>query len=145
MTNKNVDMLRFVQQMIALRKRHSSLMRRRFLSGNIIKTKGIRDISWHGTKVDEALWADPDNQLLAFTLAGISEQEPDLYVAINMSDQQLTVELPEITGKKWCVSVNTSEQSPTDIILHNKQKPLKDSESFVVLEKSILVLENVNS
>ena len=145
MTNKNVDMLRFVQQMIALRKRHSSLMRRRFLSGNIIESKGIKDISWHGTKVDEALWADHDNQFLAFTLAGISEQESDIYVAINMSDQQLTVELPVIAGKKWCLSVNTSEPSPTDIILHKKQKTLKDSESFVVLEKSILVLENVTS
>jgi glycogen operon protein len=143
MTKKNAGMFRFVKQMIALRKRHSSLMRRRFLSGNIIESKGIKDISWHGTQINEVLWGNSENQFLAFTLAGIADDEADIYVAINMSDQQLTVDLPTIVGKKWCLSVNTSEQTPKDIVLPEKQKPLKNNISFLVREKSIIVLENI--
>ena len=139
MMNKNADMLRFVQNMIILRKRHKSIMRRRFLTGNIIKERGIKDISWHGAKIDTPLWDDPDNQLLAFTLAGIDEA--DIHVIINMSERQTVCELPEIKGKAWCLSVDTSKNSPDDIIRRPNQKTMSDS-TFNVKEKSIVVFEN---
>jgi len=141
MTEKNADMLRFVQNMITLRKRHKSIMRRRFLTGNIIKERGIRDISWHGAKIDTPLWDDPENQLLAFTLAGV--EEADVHVIINMSHQQTTCELPEIEGKAWCLSVDTSKDSPHDIIRRPNQKPFSDK-TFLVKDKSIVVFENSN-
>jgi glycogen operon protein len=141
MANQNADMLRFVQNMIILRKRHKSIMRRRFLTGNIIKERGIRDISWHGAEVDKPLWDDPDNQLLAFTLAGIDE--PDIHVIINMSDQQTRCELPKIEGKLWCLSVDTSQNSPNDIIRRPNQTAMIEK-SFLVNEKTIVVFENNN-
>lgn len=141
MMNQNADMLRFVQNMITLRKRHSSIMRRRFLTGNIIEERGIKDLSWHGKKIDQPLWDDPNNQLLAFTLAGIGE--PDIHVIINLSDQQTLCELPEIKGKVWCLSVNTAENSPHDIIRRPNQIPMKDK-TFMVDEKSIVVFENAD-
>lgn len=42
------DMFRFVQQMIALRKRHPNLMRHRFLTGEKTIHRFRADISWHG-------------------------------------------------------------------------------------------------
>ncbi len=140
MAKTNADMLRFVQNMIALRKRHSSLMRRRFLTGYIIEERGIRDISWHGAKLDTPLWDDPDNQLLAFTLAGI--EECDIHVIVNMSDQQTVCDLPEIEGRRWCPSIDTSADSPHDIIRRPNQKPIQKS-SVLVNEKSIVVFENM--
>jgi len=139
MMNKNADMLRFVQNMITLRKRHKSIMRRRFLTGNIIKGRGIKDISWHGAKLDTPLWDDPDNQLLAFTLAGI--EEADIHVIINMSGQETVCELPQIKGKAWCLSVDTSKNSPDDIIRRPNQKTMMDK-TFLVKDKSIVVFEN---
>jgi isoamylase len=49
LTNQNADILRFVQHMIALRKRHKSLMRRRFLNGRIIDGKKSAGyfMAWH--------------------------------------------------------------------------------------------------
>jgi glycogen operon protein len=141
---KNVDILRFVQHMIALRKRHSSIMRRRFLTGKIIEEKGIKDITWHGKKLDTPLWDDSETRLLAFTLAGVKEQEPDLHVVINMSDEKTDVELPKIKGKKWCLAVDTSQKSPHDNIRRPNQKPITEN-FFQVLDKSIVVFENINS
>jgi glycogen operon protein len=145
MEKENSGMLHFVQQMIALRKRHASIMRRRFLTGKVINGRGIKDISWHGVKVNTPLWDDPDTRLLAFTLAGVEENEADLHVIINMSEKKITVELPEIKGNKWCLSVNTSEKSPHDIIHRRNQKPMSNNKTFLVKEKSVVVFENMNS
>jgi glycogen operon protein len=132
--------------MIALRKRHASIMRRRFLTGDVIESRGIKDISWHGAKLDTPLWDDPDTRLLAFTLAGVKENEADLHVIINMSDEKTIVELPEIKGKNWCLSVNTSEQSPYDIIRRPNQKQMMDNDNtFLVKGKSIVAFENMNA
>jgi len=144
MTNKNADMLRFVQQMIAIRKRHASIMRRRFLTGKIIESRGIKDISWHGAKLNTPLWDDSETRLLAFTLAGVEEDEPDLHVVINMSDEQTNIQLPVIKRKKWCLSVDTSQDSPNDIIRRPNQKPVT-RKTFLVNKKTIVVFENINS
>jgi len=141
MVNENSDMLRFVQNMIALRKRHNSIMRRRFLTGKVIESRGIKDITWHGAKLNTPLWDDPNGQLLALTLAGIDE--PDLHIIINMSHGDTNCELPEIEGKTWCLSVNTSQVSPQDIIDRPHQKPILET-SFLVKEKSIVVFENTD-
>ena len=49
MANKNADILRFVQQMIALRKRHPSIMRRRFLTwrNHPGEKQGRYRMAWH--------------------------------------------------------------------------------------------------
>lgn len=143
MSKRKEDMLRFAQKMIALRKRHASLMRRRFLTGKVIEERGIKDISWHGAKLNKPLWDDPEARLLAFTLAGVKEDEPDLHVIINMSDNDTMVDLPEIEGKSWCLSLNTSEQSPNDIIAQPDQKPISDN-IFLVKEKTIIAFENIS-
>jgi len=61
-TAPNADILRFVQQMIALRKRHPSIMRRRFLTGSVIEGKNRPNISWHGTELNKPLWHDPKQE-----------------------------------------------------------------------------------
>ena len=141
LANKNADMLRFVQNMIALRKRHASIMRRRFLTGKTMEGRDIKDISWHGAKIDNPLWEDPDTRLLAFTLAGVSNDEADLHIIINMSDEKTAIELPKIKAKKWHLSVDTSRNSPADIISQSNQKIITDK-TFLVEEKSIVVFEN---
>ena len=142
MLNKNEGMFRFVQQMIVLRKRHPSLMRRRFLTGKMIEEKGIKDISWHGSKVGMPNWDDPEAQLIAFTLAGTSEEESDLHVVINLSNKKTTVELPIITNKRWCLIVDTSQPSPLDILNLDSLKTLK-TKKYKVPDQSIVVFENV--
>jgi glycogen operon protein len=141
---ENADSVRFVQQMIQLRKRHTSLMRRRFLTGKPLEGKTAPDISWQGTSANQApQWHDPETRMLAYTLAAIREDEPDLHVVMNMSDQQYTVELPPIAGKLWCLSVDTSLKSPKDIIPLAEQKPL-NKPTYLVDSRSVVVFENIS-
>lgn len=141
-SKENADILRFVQLMIRLRKRHTALMRRRFLSGEQLEGKNIADITWHGLEIGQApRWDDPDNRVLAFTLGGLAKDEPDIHVVMNMSDTQHTMPLPRIAGKGWCLSVDTAQKSPNDIVEPAEQKPL-DTHRYTVAARSVVILEN---
>lgn len=142
MVEKNTDMLRFVQLMIALRKRHPSIMRRRFLTGKLLNNRGIAEIQWHGKKLGEPLWDDPAARILAFTLAGVDDNEADLHVVMNMTDQALIIDLPDIPDREtWRLAVDTSLASPVDIVLPLAQTPIK-GESYTVNSKSVAIFEN---
>jgi glycogen operon protein len=143
-TKQNADMLRFVQLMIALRKRHPSLMRRRFLTGKVIEGKNRPDISWHGTKTNKPLWHDPEARILAFTLSGIEDNEADLHIVMNMSDEIATVELPVVEERKWCMALDTSLRSPQDIIAPQDQKPFGEL-LYSIKGKTVVVFENVGA
>jgi isoamylase len=142
MTNQNADILRFVQQMIALRKRHPSIMRRRFLTGTTIKGKNMPDISWHGIEINKPLWHDWEARILTFTLAGIEDNEADLHIIMNMSDESTSIQLPVIDGKKWCMALDTSQPSPQDIIAPQDQKPFGEN-LYSVNSKAVVVFENI--
>jgi len=139
---QNHEIFRFVKHMIALRKRHASIMRRRFLTGKTVHARAIKDISWHGIELDSPLWNEPEARVLAFTLAGMNEHEADLHVVMNMSDQVLSVALPVIAGRQWCLSLDTSRQSPDDIIAHKNQHPF-DKDCYPVNRQAVVVFENV--
>lgn len=141
MTRIKTEMLRFVQNMIALRKRHPSLMRRRFLTGKTVEGRNIPDISWHGAQLNMPLWDDHEARILAFTLAGISDAEPDLHIVMNMSDQAATMELPIVTGREWCLAVDTSNPSPEDIIAPQNQHPVR-THYYPVNSRTVVVFEN---
>lgn len=138
---QNADMVNFVQQMIALRKRHPSIMRRRFLTGKNVESKNIKDISWHGRQVDQPQWNKPETRVLAYTLAGILADEADLHIVMNMSDEKVTVELPPISGKEWCLAVDTSLPSFQGVIAPQHQNFL-NNQTYIVNSKTIVVLEN---
>ncbi|MGR9012683.1 MAG: glycogen debranching protein GlgX [Gammaproteobacteria bacterium] len=144
MAEKNADMLRFVQLMIGLRKRHPSIMRRRFLTGKYLNNRGIAEIQWHGTELNKPLWDDREARFLAFTLAGVESNEADLHVVLNMSDQQIGIELPGIANRAWCLALDTSLQSPQDIVGLQDQKPIRQ-DCYTVSSRAVVVFENGNN
>ncbi|MGR8981078.1 MAG: glycogen debranching protein GlgX [Gammaproteobacteria bacterium] len=139
----NADMVRFVRLMIALRKRHLSLMRRYFLTGEPIEERQMPDITWHGMQINEPpSWHDYDARMLAFTLAGMEHDEPDLHVVMNMSDSKQVIELPGSKWKRWCLAVDTSLQSPNDIHPRDGQTPI-GKHLYEVEGRSVVVFENI--
>jgi glycogen operon protein len=141
-TDQNTDMLRFVQLMIALRKRHPSIMRRRFLTGKLLDYRGIAEIQWHGSELNKPLWDDPEAKILAYTLAGAETNEPDLHVIMNMSEEQVSVDLPVIAHRRWCLALDTSLNSPHDIVLTQNQTLMLDN-FYSVNSRTVVVFENV--
>ena len=138
---KNAGMLNFVRQMIALRKRHPSLMRRRFLTGKTAEGGRLPDVSWHGKKLGAPLWNDPYAQVLAFTLAAVDADEADLQVMLNMSDIVVEMELPQIAGGSWRLAVSTDRASPGDIVAPDKQQPVSGTR-YKVPPGAVVVLES---
>ena len=140
LTEKNRDMLRFLRLMIALRKSHPSLMRRRFLTGSRRSEREIKDVLWYGSNPDTPPWDDPESRVLAFTLAAVEEDESDLHIMMNMSTDNVTMQLPQLQGRKWHLAVDTSRQYPNDIVEPEKRKPVHEN-SYSLQARTVVVLE----
>jgi isoamylase len=140
LVEKNSDMLYFVKELVALRRRHPNLNRSEFLTGESVAGHGLTDVAWHGYKLYEPLWFDSNAQYLAYTLAGLSGQEEDLHVILNMSEQTVEALLPEIPGRKWHLALDTSRPGPDDIVPRARQKAYEIF-SYPISRRTVAVFE----
>jgi isoamylase len=142
LVESNRDMLRFMRELIALRRRHPSLRRRRFLRGEPASGSNLPDIAWHGEHLNEPRWQDSDSRLLAFTLAGATPDEKPLHVILNMWHEPRSVAVPVIGGFKWRRALDTAIPSPNDIVPLEQQREIV---SFICSTepRSVVVLEAV--
>jgi isoamylase len=122
------DVHRFFQRMIAFRKRHPSIARRRFWRG---------DARWHGVQggVDMAPWS----RTLAYALGGGSVADQDLYVMINAYWEPLDFAIQEGAPGSWRLAVDTFRASPADIAEPGNEPPVPGA-SVRVGPRSIVVL-----
>ncbi len=134
------EMLDFTRGIIAFRRRHASLTANRFYDGKVIPARSIRDISWHGARLHEPPWGDGAARVLAFTVAGITEGEPDLHAILNMSEEATEAALPEIPGRGWQVTVDTALAPPRDIAGPDHQVRVSTGR-YRVGSRSVVVLE----
>lgn len=107
-------MLRFWARMIQFRKTHSTLRRRFFFNG-AFNERGLPDVSWHGCRLNQPGWSDPDARALGVTLGGFGG-EPDLHVVLNMYWDSLEFESPSVPGRRWLKAIDTAAPSPQDIV-----------------------------
>ena len=96
------------------------------------------DVSWHGTKVDQAGWNDPDARVLGFTLAGFDD-DADLHVMMNMHWDGLDFELPALEGRGWAVAADTSAPSPADVADEGTERSVAGS-TYHVPGRTIVVM-----
>ena len=142
LAGENPGMLRFVTEMIALRRRHPSLRRNRFLTGaRGTGRSGQPDIVWYGETLEEPDWADSSSRLLRFTLSGQGPGEGDLHVMLNFSNVSRTPEAPPVPNHRWHRAVATSMESPDDIVPPAQQGPGVRN-AWSVPARSIVVLES---
>lgn len=137
---QNRDMLRFVQALIALRKRHPNLQRRRFFSGARLEGARFADIQWHGEKLGAPPWSGEQTQVLAFTLGETVKQDIPLHVMMNMSPEPRRFELPVLDACHWHRAVDTHLESPQDVLSPGDQ-PQVDEGTYLLEARSIVVLE----
>jgi isoamylase len=142
LAQKNVEMLRFTRGLIALRRRHRSLRRRRFLTGRAARGATLPDIAWHGERLNEPQWHDGGARVLGFTLAGASTEEAPLHVMLNMSDAACALALPRLTRYRWRRVLDTGLASPDDIALDEQQASI-ESELYALQSRSVVVFEGI--
>jgi glycogen operon protein len=136
----NRPMLRFVREMIALRKRHRCLRRNRFLSGHEVPGTGMADVTWHGPRLGEPPWDDPDAQWLAYTLAPLDRGAPALHVMINMAAGPVSFEVPGVSSRHWRRAVDTGLPPPYDISPPGSQAEVRTA-AYRLEGRSVVVLE----
>jgi glycogen operon protein len=78
--------------------------------------------------------------VLAFTVAGVEEGEPDVHAILNMSEEAIGAELPALPGRVWRVAVDTAQAPPRDIVEPANQVPLA-TKQYRVMPRSVVVLE----
>ncbi len=112
---RHAGMLRFTAGMIALRRRHPSLRRTRFIQEKP-SDGDVPGIVWYGDTLAPPDWDDPESRVLCFTVSGMQPDEPALHVMINVSDETRSLPLPPLAERDWCRIVDTSRPSPDDLI-----------------------------
>lgn len=140
LVDRNGDMLRFVRELIALRKRHPSLQRRHFLNGQRREGSPLPDVSWQGIDGEPPQWDDPESHILGFTLAGVGADEEDLQILMNMGNKPQTFVLRELEGRSWHLALDTARGAPRDIATKDEQKPWPEN-SYPVAAHALVVLE----
>lgn len=113
LVEKNSGLLRYWKRIIEFRKRHASVRKNAFFTGDI-NDRGMRDITWHGCRLNAPGWDDPEARVLAFTLAGFNG-DPDIHVMMNMYWEELEFDVPPTAGRSWFVAADTSQDCPDDI------------------------------
>ncbi|MBW2735147.1 MAG: glycogen debranching enzyme, partial [Deltaproteobacteria bacterium] len=131
------EIFRFFRKMIAFRQRHRALRRDRWAS-DTCNARGLRQISWHGCKLNDPGFSDPFARALSVTLGG-EDEGADLHLMINMYVKPLHFELPYLQGRRWYRAVDTAQPMPMDVTSEGKEQPVLDS-LLTVDARSVVVL-----
>ena len=109
------DLLRFAQKMIGFRRGHGVLRRREFFSGEK-NERGLKDLEWHGCRLNGPGFDNRGCRVLSMTLGAMAQGEEDVFAAFNMSEHDEKFDVPELKGRKWYMVVRTDEVSPNDFL-----------------------------
>ena len=138
LAQKNQGLIRFVSQLIKLRKAHEVFRRISFFRDDYEKG-GIPEITWYNPSAKVPDW-QKTGRFLAFKLSGLAVDK-DFYVATNMDIYDLTVTLPALSGnKKWYRIADTSFESPEDILESGKEELLGEQRRYVLISGSSIIL-----
>jgi isoamylase len=137
---RNVELFRFCQQLIAFRRLHPALRQARHAGAGVGDDDALQ-VTWHGTRPWLPDWA-PHSRVLACMLRGSGAAEPDVvYVAMNMYWEPLGFEVPEPPpGQRWHVFANTAGPPPADIWEPGQEPPLPEQQEVLLEGRAILVL-----
>jgi glycogen operon protein len=135
LATRNADFLRFVRELIALRKRHPALCRRHFLHGS--------DVVWHGTQPFKPDFS-ATCRTLALALDGRRtgrERDRDFYMAFNAWRDVVPFVIPPAPqGRAWRRVLDTALASPLDIVGLDEGPVVGVGTAYSVAPFSVMVL-----
>ena len=143
---KNTHFYRFVKEMISFRRHHPGFMRPEFYSGKEGKYNAIPDISWFDEKGNSPDW-EKENLCLALRMDGskadilADRDDNDFFIMFNGEDEEVIFQVCDpIGGKKWLRVIDTGLPSPDDILAPGNEAALKETSSYRVKERSMVIL-----
>jgi glycogen operon protein len=105
---RNSDLYRFFQKLIKFRHAHRPLRRREYSNAGA-DTRDLPAFSWHGCRLNDPGWNDPEARALACTVAAPDEGDSDLHLIFNACWKELDFELPELSGRSWRIVIDTAQ------------------------------------
>jgi isoamylase len=117
----NAGFVRFVRELIWVRRKHPVFRRKGYLKGEL--TPLTADVRWHG-RLPNLPNFGPDSRFVAYTLDGryhgrddlTTAPDRDFYVALNGGPEVVTATVPPSpTGRRWRRLFDTAAASPDDI------------------------------
>ncbi len=107
------SMLAFTRHVIALRKQFPGLRKRRFTTGNAVRSDGFRDITWlnpAGREMTSENWTSPDTRCFGALLdADVPHSSEALLIVMNNHHEGLEFKLPDgLFSGKWECLLDTS-------------------------------------
>jgi len=120
----HADTHRFTKSLLAFRRAHPNLRRRRYLEpwSADHPSDGRPRVRWHGTEVDtfdDAPWV----RTLAWSLVD-ADDDDDLHIMVNAHVDPVAFALPEPRRGAWCRAIDTSRPSPDDIVEPGAEVPV---------------------
>ncbi len=103
------EMLRYMRQIVSLRRSLASFRRATFLTGHQDE-HGRKDVAWlqsDGSEFDHDGWHDPNRQCIGMLLPG-SADSPTLLLVLNASERPQPFQLPRLEGGTWHVRLDTN-------------------------------------
>jgi glycogen operon protein len=145
LADKNADFLRFVHEMIVLRKRHPALRRHAFFRGAGPRNNLAPDIIWHGVEPNKPDFS-PQSKSIAFAINGRAIEAPgiadcDFFAAFHAGSDMQPIRIPPPpSGRSWRRIVDTALPSPMDIVLPHQAASIPAGTLYKVAPFSMIVL-----
>ena len=134
---EHADLQAFVCKLIAFRKAHPALRRRKFLDGLKPDTTSA-DVTWHGPNGREPDW-EQDPAVGVFINGrtehtGAAEDDDSLFMMFNAAEEVAAFVLPPPPDKPWILALTTEESHP--IWYREKNVVVADAHSVTVLSSA---------
>ncbi len=143
---RHAGLFRFAREAIRFRKTHPAFLRPEFLSGKDLPHHSAPDVTWFDAEGNPADWSRLAS-FIAYRLMGsraailTDRDDNDFYIVYNASGKDVTVTVPPpAPGKVWLRAIDTSRESPDDILESGKEEALPGQDKFVALSRSAIVL-----
>ena len=141
------QLVRFVQELTALRHRYPILRRGRYLTGEIDPESGVRDVTWLnalGNQMGDADWHDSNLRCFGMLLDGRAQatgvrrapSDATMLIVLNAHYEGVNFTLPEVPGGTvWRLVFDTNAPNHVELV--------GVGDRYVVTGRSVLLFERV--
>ncbi len=136
LADENAALVRFAQQMIALRQRHPTLTTAHKMNGKSYDAMLHHGVTFHGVHLNQPDWGYHSHSL-AMHLHAVPG-DAGLYVIMNAYYEPLTFDLPR--DRRWRRLIDTSLASPDDIVEDEQHGLLLTETRYRAAPRSVVLL-----
>ena len=118
LVERNTEMLRFCQALIAFRKSQPTVRRETFLTGGPHRLGDLPDVSWYNPSGEPMDWGRPTQSMICvFSTTGLdSPAAKNVMLLIHPGPQTQKFQIPaELQRLPWKLFLDTAAETPSDV------------------------------